>query len=33
MVAAGRFGSQAAPFVNIILTAGSGGKAADPQII
>jgi len=27
-----RFGSQAAPFVNITLTAGSGGKAAVPQI-
>ncbi len=27
-----RFGSQAAPFVNITLTAGSGGKAADPLI-
>jgi hypothetical protein len=26
------FGSQAAPFVNITLTAGSGGKAAVPQI-
>ena len=28
----GCFGSLAAPFVNITLTAGSGGKAAVPQI-